>query len=454
MIKKVLIANRGEIAVRIIRACREMGIETVAVYSEADREALHTKLADEAVCIGPAASSESYLSMDRIISATIVTGADAIHPGFGFLSENSRFAELCEQCNITFIGPDSEVIAKLGNKQEARNTMAAAGVPVIPGSTEPIFNARTGAAIAEEIGYPVIVKAALGGGGKGMRIANTPEEFERSFQTAQKETQSAFGDNTMYIEHFVQHPRHIEFQILADQYGNVVHLGERDCSIQRNHQKMIEESPSIALSDELRERMGEAAVKAAKAAGYQNAGTIEFLLEKNGNFYFMEMNTRIQVEHPVTEWVTGIDLIKEQIRIASGRKLAFTQEDIHLRGHAIECRINAENPGKGFRPSPGTITDMYLPGGKGIRIDSAIYSGYTIPPYYDSMVAKLIVWAKNRGEAIRKMQSALGEVIIEGIDTNVDYQYEILGRPDYLSGDIDIEFIAENEEALHKALYS
>jgi len=454
MIKKVLIANRGEIAVRIIRACREMGIETVAVYSEADREALHTKLADEAVCIGPAASSESYLSMDRIISATIVTGADAIHPGFGFLSENSRFAELCEQCNITFIGPDSEVIAKLGNKQEARNTMAAAGVPVIPGSTEPIFNARTGAAIAEEIGYPVIVKAALGGGGKGMRIADSPEEFERSFQTAQKETQSAFGDNTMYIEHFVQHPRHIEFQILADQYGNVVHLGERDCSIQRNHQKMIEESPSIALSEELRERMGEAAVRAAKAAGYQNAGTIEFLLEKNGNFYFMEMNTRIQVEHPVTEWVTGIDLIKEQIRIASGRKLAFTQEDIHLRGHAIECRINAENPGKGFRPSPGTITDMYLPGGKGIRIDSAIYSGYTIPPYYDSMVAKLIVWAKNRGEAIRKMQSALGEVIIEGIDTNVDYQYEILGRPDYLSGDIDIEFIAENEEALHKALYS
>lgn len=454
MIKKVLIANRGEIAVRIIRACREMGIETVAVYSEADREALHTKLADEAVCIGPAASSESYLSMDRIISATIVTGADAIHPGFGFLSENSRFAELCEQCNITFIGPDSEVIAKLGNKQEARNTMVAAGVPVIPGSTEPIYDAGTGAAIAEEIGYPVIVKAALGGGGKGMRIANTPEEFERSFQTAQKETQLAFGDNTMYIEHFVQHPRHIEFQILADQYGNVVHLGERDCSIQRNHQKMIEESPSIALSDELRERMGEAAVKAAKAAGYQNAGTIEFLLEKNGNFYFMEMNTRIQVEHPVTEWVTGIDLIKEQIRIASGRKLAFTQEDIHLRGHAIECRINAENPGKGFRPSPGTITDMYLPGGKGIRIDSAIYSGYTIPPYYDSMVAKLIVWAKNRGEAIRKMQSALGEVIIEGIDTNVDYQYEILGRPDYLSGDIDIEFIAENEEALRKALYS
>ncbi|MFR9063869.1 MAG: acetyl-CoA carboxylase biotin carboxylase subunit [[Clostridium] scindens] len=440
MIKKVLIANRGEIAVRIIRACREMGIETVAVYSEADREALHTKLADEAVCIGPAPSSESYLSMDRIISATIVTGADAIHPGFGFLSENAKFAELCEQCNITFIGPDSKVIARLGNSRKPEYH-GSAGVPVIPGSKEPIYDAKEGARIADEVGYPVIVKAALGGGGKGMRVANTPEEFQQSFKTAQKETQMAFGDNTMYIEHFVQHPRHIEFQILADGYGNVIHLGERDCSIQRNHQKMIEESPSVALSEELRRKMGDAAVKAAKAAGYVNAGTIEFLLEKNGNFYFMEMNTRIQVEHPVTEWVTGIDLIKEQIRIASGKKLSYAQEDVHLSGHAIECRINAENPEKGFRPSPGTITDMYLPGGKGIRIDAAIYSGYTIPPYYDSMVAKLIVWAKNRNEAIRKMQSALGEIIIEGIDTNVDYQYEILNHPDYLSGDIDIEFI-------------
>ncbi len=440
MIKKILIANRGEIAVRIIRACREMGIETVAVYSEADKEALHTKLADEAVCIGPAPSSESYLSMDRIISATIVTGADAIHPGFGFLSENSKFAELCEQCNITFIGPGSDVIARLGNKQEARNTMIAAGVPVIPGSKEAVYDAKTGAKIAEEIGYPVIIKAALGGGGKGMRVAETPKEFSQSFQTAQKETKMAFGDETMYIEHFVQHPRHIEFQILADAYGNVIHLGERDCSIQRNHQKMIEESPSIALSEELREKMGEAAVKAAKAAGYVNAGTIEFLLEKNNNFYFMEMNTRIQVEHPVTEWVTGIDLVKEQIRIASGKKLSYRQEDIKLTGHAIECRINAENPKKGFCPSPGTIRDMYLPGGKGIRIDSAIYSGYTIPPYYDSMVAKLIVWAKNRKEAIQKMRSALGEIIIEGIDTNVDYQYEIMNHPAYISGDIDIEF--------------
>ena len=452
MIKKVLIANRGEIAVRIIRACREMGIETVAVYSEADREALHTKLADESVCIGPAPSSESYLSMDRIISATIITGADAIHPGFGFLSENSRFAELCEQCSITFIGPNSKVIAKLGNKQEARNTMAEAGVPVIPGSTEPIYDAAAGAEIAAEVGYPVIVKAALGGGGKGMRVANTPEEFEQSFLTAQKETRMAFGDDTMYIEHFVQHPRHIEFQILADHYGNVVHLGERDCSIQRNHQKMIEESPSAALSSKLRMQMGDAAVRAAKASGYQNAGTIEFLLEKNGSFYFMEMNTGIQVEHPVTEWVTGIDLIKEQIRIASGKKLSFGQSDIHLNGHSIECRINAENPAKGFRPSPGTVTDMYLPGGKGIRIDSAIYSGYAIPPYYDSMVAKLSVWAKNRGEAVRKMQSALGEVIIEGIETNVDYQYEILNHPKYLSGDVDIEFIAENEKTLAQAV--
>lgn len=441
MIKKVLIANRGEIAVRIIRACREMGIETVAVYSEADREALHTKLADEAVCIGPAASSESYLSMDRIISATIVTGADAIHPGFGFLSENAKFAELCERCHITFIGPKAKVIASLGNKQEARNTMITAGVPVIPGSEKSVCEVMEGAEMADRIGYPVIIKAALGGGGKGMRTAYSPEEFEQSFQTAQKEAQMAFGDGTMYIEHYVENPRHIEFQILADHYGNVIHLGERDCSIQRNHQKMIEESPSVALSEELRAEMGKAAVKAAKAAGYVNAGTIEFLLDKNGSFYFMEMNTRIQVEHPVTEWVTGIDLVKEQIRIASGEKLSYTQEEVRLDGHAIECRINAENPEKGFRPSPGTITDMYLPGGKGIRIDSAVYSGYCIPPYYDSMIAKLIVWAENRQEAIRKMQNALGETVIEGIDTNIDYQYEILNHPDYLSGNVDVGFI-------------
>lgn len=445
MIKKVLIANRGEIAVRIIRACREMGIETVAVYSEADREALHTQLADEAICIGPAPSSQSYLSMENIISATIVSGADAVHPGFGFLSENSRFAELCEQCHITFIGPPSHVIASLGNKQAAKNTMAAAGVPVIPGSEKAIYTAEAGFEEAEKIGYPVIIKAALGGGGKGMRTADTPEDFAESFRTAQKEAQMAFGDNTMYVEHFVRKPRHIEFQILADHKGNVIHLGERDCSVQRNHQKMIEESPCEIISDRLRKKMGEAAVKAAKACGYVNAGTIEFLLDSDGSFYFMEMNTRIQVEHPVTEGVTGVDLVKEQIRIASGLPLSFRQKDIHITGHAIECRINAENPEKGFRPSPGTITDMYFPGGKGIRIDSAVYSGYTVQPYYDSMIAKLIVWAKNRDEAIRKMQSALGEIIIEGIDTNVDYQYEILNHPDFLTGNTDVEFIERME---------
>lgn len=441
MIRKLLIANRGEIAVRIIRACREMGIEAVAVYSEADKESLHTQLADEAICIGPGPSVKSYLNMESIISAAIVSGADAIHPGFGFLSENARFAQICEQCGITFVGPPSQVIQNLGNKQIARNTMEAAGVPVIPGTTKAILDVETGAREASQIGYPVIIKAALGGGGKGMRTAFSPEDFELAFLTAQKESQIAFGDGTMYIEHFVEHPRHIEFQILADNQGNVIHLGERDCSIQRNHQKMIEESPSAAVSPELREKMGHAAVTAAKAAGYVNAGTIEFLLEPDGKFYFMEMNTRIQVEHPVTEWVTGIDLVKEQIRIASGEPLAYTQEEIHLSGHAIECRINAENPKKNFRPSPGKIHDIYLPGGKGVRIDSAIYSGYEVPPYYDSMIAKIIVHARNRQEAVAKMQSALGEIIIEGIDTNVDYQYELIGHPRFASGDTDIEFI-------------
>lgn len=443
MIKKVLVANRGEIAVRIIRACREMGIETVAVYSQADEEALHTQLADEAICIGPASSSESYLNMEQIISATLVSGADAIHPGFGFLSENSKFVELCEKCNITFIGPSSEVIQKMGNKAQARRTMIEAGVPVIPGSKEAVRDVSHGAEIAEEIGYPVMIKAALGGGGKGMRVAENRETFAASFQTAQKEAQMAFGDGTMYLERFVRNPRHIEFQILADCYGNVIHLGERDCSIQRNHQKMIEESPSVVIDEELRSRMGQAAVQAAKAAGYTNAGTIEFLLERDGQFYFMEMNTRIQVEHPVTEWVTGIDLIQEQIRIASGLPLSYRQEDIKLSGHAIECRINAENPDKNFRPSPGTITDLYLPGGKGVRIDTAIYSGYTVPAYYDSMLAKLIVHADTREQAISKMRTALGEVIIEGIDTNIDYQYEIMNHPDYQSGKIDIEFISK-----------
>lgn len=447
MIQKVLIANRGEIAVRIIRACREMGIETVAVYSEADRDALHTQLADEAICIGPADSTESYLNMERIISATVISGADAIHPGFGFLSENAKFAELCGQCNITYIGPRAETIRKMGNKAEARATMIEAGVPVIPGSQKSLHDVKEGAEIAAQVGYPVMIKAALGGGGKGMRVARTAQEFERSFLTAAKEAKMAFGDETMYLERFVENPRHIEFQILADKFGTVIHLGERDCSIQRNHQKVIEESPSIALSEELRRKMGEAAVKAAKAAGYENAGTIEFLLDRDGSFYFMEMNTRIQVEHPVTEWVTGIDLIKEQIRIADGRKLSYGQADVHIQGHAIECRINAENPSKHFMPCPGTITDMYLPGGKGVRVDSAIYAGYTVPPYYDSMLTKLIVHAKSRKEAIKKMRSALGEVIIEGIDTNVDYLYRIVNHPDYINGNIDIEFIQKMEAA-------
>ncbi len=445
MIEKILIANRGEIAVRIIRACREMGILTVAVYSEADKEALHTQLADEAVCIGPAVASESYLSMERILSAALTSGADAIHPGFGFLSENSQFAELCETCGIIFIGPSSEVIGKLGNKSIARKTMEEAGVPVIPGYSACIYDAETGKKIARKVGYPVMIKAALGGGGKGMRTAQSELEFESAFLTAQSEAKHAFGDEAMYMEHFIDHPRHIEFQILADAHGNVVHLGERDCSIQRNHQKLIEESPSPVLTDKLRKQMGEAAVRAAEASGYTNAGTIEFLLEKCGAFYFMEMNTRIQVEHPVTEWVTGIDLIKEQIRIAQGMPLSVSQEDIVLTGHAIECRINAEDPANNFRPSPGTITDLYLPGGKGVRIDTAIYTGYTVPPYYDSMLAKLIVHAKNREEAILKMRSALGEVIIEGIQTNVDYQYEILHHPDFVSGNTDIEFIEKME---------
>ena len=445
MIRKVLIANRGEIAVRIIRACREMGIETVAVYSEADREALHTQLADEAICIGPAPSSESYLNMEQIISATIVSGADAIHPGFGFLSENDRFAALCEQCHIIFIGPTADVIRKLGNKSNARNTMIAAGVPVIPGSKEPLYHAEEALAIAEEVGYPVIVKAALGGGGKGMRVAYHQDELENAFMTAQKESMAAFGDNTMYLEHFVEHPKHIEFQILADSYGHVIHLGERDCSIQRNHQKLIEESPCAIMSDALRQKMGEAAVNAAKAAGYVNAGTIEFLLEKTGRFYFMEMNTRIQVEHPVTEWVTGMDLVKEQIRIASGLPLQVSQKDVHVQGHAIECRINAENPEKNFRPSPGTISDLHFPGGQGIRVDTGIYPGYTVPPYYDSMLAKLIVHGRTREEAIAKMKSALGEVVIQGVDTNIDYQFEILSHPDFQSGNFNVGFLSTHE---------
>ena len=418
-----------------------MGIETVAVYSEADKEALHTQLADEAICIGPAPSSESYLNMEQIISATIVSGADAIHPGFGFLSENTKFAELCEKCNIIFIGPDSKVISRLGNKSEARNTMENAGVPIIPGSREAIYDAAKGKEVAREIGYPVIVKAALGGGGKGMRVAENEAGFDLAFRTAQKETKAAFGDDTMYIEHFVQHPKHIEFQIMADKYGNVVHLGERDCSVQRNHQKMIEECPCAALSDELRRKMGVTAVKAARAAGYTNAGTVEFLLEKDGTFYFMEMNTRIQVEHGVTEMVTGTDLIIEQIRVAMGMELSFTQEDVEINGHAIECRINAEIPEKNFMPSPGVIKHLHLPAGNGVRVDTAIYTGYCIPSEYDSMIAKVIVHAPDRDAALQKMRSALDEMVILGINTNLDFQYQLMNNREFCEGKADTGFI-------------
>lgn len=441
MFNKILIANRGEIAVRIIRACREMGIKTVAVYSEADREALHTLLADEAICIGPAASTESYLDMERIISATVAMKADAIHPGFGFLSENARFAELCEKCQIRFIGPSAEIIHKMGNKSEARKTMMEAGVPVVPGSKEPVFTAEEALETAKSIGFPVMIKASSGGGGKGMRISRSAEDFESNFNQAQMESVKGFSDNTMYIEKYIEQPRHIEFQILADSYGNVVHLGERDCSIQRRHQKVLEESPSAAITEDLRQRMGETAVRAAKAVGYVNAGTIEFLLDKHKEFYFMEMNTRIQVEHPVTEAVTDMDLIKEQIKIAAGEHLGFTQEDVVIRGHAIECRINAENPQRNFMPCPGLITNVHVPGGRGVRIDTAIYNDYKVPPNYDSMLLKLIVYDKDRDSAIAKMRSALGELIIEGIETNLDFQYEILNNEAYQRGEIDTDFI-------------
>lgn len=442
MFEKILIANRGEIAVRIIRACREMGIKTVAVYSEADRDSLHTLLADEAICIGPAASGQSYLNIERILAATVAMKAEAIHPGFGFLSENARFAELCEKCSIAFIGPSAEIISRMGNKSEARKTMIEAGVPVVPGSKEPVHTAEEALEMAKAIGFPVMIKASSGGGGKGMRVSWSEEDFTANFQNAQMESIKGFSDDTMYLERYVENPRHIEFQIMADKYGNVVHLGERDCSIQRRHQKVLEESPSVAISEELRREMGETAVRAAKAVGYENAGTIEFLLDKNKNFYFMEMNTRIQVEHPVTEFVSGIDLIKEQIRVAAGEHLSVSQEDIHIQGHAIECRINAENPSRNFMPCPGLISNVHFPGGNGVRVDTHIYNDYRVPANYDSMLMKLIVHGKDREEAIAKMRSALGELIIEGIDTNLDFQYEILSNPVYQDGhEIDTDFI-------------
>ena len=444
MINKLLIANRGEIAVRIIRACRELGIKTVAVYSQADAESLHTQLADESICIGRAPSQDSYLNMERILSATIATGADAIHPGFGFLSENSKFASLCEKCNITFVGPSSDIIAKMGNKSEARNTMKAAGIPIVEGTDSPLYDALKAKEYADAIGYPVMIKAALGGGGKGMRVVYEPDEFIASFNNAQQETIKGFADNSMYIEKYIEHPRHVEFQILADNYGNVIHLGERDCSIQRRHQKMIEESPSIAIDEKTRKAMGDMAVKAAKAVGYTNAGTVEFLLDKNNNFYFIEINTRIQVEHGVTELVTGIDLIKEQLRIASGNRLEYSQKDIQLRGHAIEVRINAENPDRNFAPCPGNIDVLHIPGGNGVRIDTAVYTGYRIPPFYDSMILKVMAYDKDRKSAINKLRSVLGEIIIEGVTTNLDFQYDILNNNNFIEGRINTDFIKDN----------
>ncbi|MBC8544856.1 acetyl-CoA carboxylase biotin carboxylase subunit [Bianquea renquensis] len=443
MFKKVLVANRGEIAVRIIRACREMGVETVAVYSTADKDALHSQLADEAVCIGEAPVNKSYLNVVNIISAAISTGCDAVHPGFGFLSENSRFAEMCQECGLKFIGPTAEMIDRMGNKSEARKTMREAGVPVVPGSVGVILDLEEAVQIADEIGYPVMLKASAGGGGKGMREASNRDELRHQFAAAQTEARNAFGDDAMYVEKLIVNPKHIEFQIMGDAYGNVVHLGERDCSIQRKHQKVLEEAPS-GISPELRSQMAADAVKAAKAIRYESAGTVEFLLDKDGRYYFIEMNTRIQVEHPVTEMVTGIDIMKEQIRVAAGEPLSFSQKDVRIEGHSIECRINAEDPEHGFRPCPGTVGQLYVPGGFGVRVDSAVYSGYTIPPYYDSMIAKLIVHAKDRQTAILRMKRALGEFVVEGITTNIEFQYQILNNPAYRSGAFDTGFI-ENE---------
>ncbi len=434
MFHKILIANRGEIAVRIIRACKEMGIETVAVYSEADKEALHVLMADEAVCIGPYKSKDSYLNMQNIISATVLTGARAIHPGFGFLSENSSFARMCEDCNITFIGPDADTIELLGNKSTARQTMLRAGVPVVPGSESEIDNIEEAKELAKQIGFPVMIKASAGGGGKGMRAVFSSCDLEKAISSAKNEAKAAFGDDKVYMEKLIINPKHVEFQILADKHGNVIHLGERDCSVQRRNQKLMEESPCAVISKELRTRMGDAAVRAAKATGYVNAGTIEFLLDDQNNYYFMEMNTRIQVEHPITEMVTGIDMIKEQIKIASGEKLAYKQRDIEFRGHAIECRINAEDPKRGFIPCPGLVENVLFPGGFGIRVDSALYPGYMVPHCYDSMVAKVIAHGNSREEAISRMKRALAEFVIDGIETNIDFQYELLEREEILSG--------------------
>ena len=443
MLKKILIANRGEIAVRVIRACREMGIATVAVYSDIDKDALHTQLADEAVCIGSAMPKDSYLNMANILSACVLTGADAIHPGFGFLSENSKFAKMCRECNIKFIGPDYETIDFIGDKAKAREIMKFSDVPVVPGYEGEIRDENHALELAKEIGYPIMIKASAGGGGKGIRIAFNDEEFLMGFKTAKAEAKACFGNDTLYLEKYVQKPKHIEFQILADEHGNVIHLGERECSMQRKNQKVLEEAPSNVLNEELREKMGEIAKRAALAVDYKNAGTIEFLFDKDNNFYFMEMNTRIQVEHPITEMISGIDIVKEQIRIASGEKLRFTQDDIKLKGHAIECRVNAEDPDHDFRPCPGKIEELCIPGGMGVRIDSAIYCGYKIPHCYDSMIAKVITFGNDRDEAIVKMRRALSEFAVGGVVTNINFDLSILETEEFLRGEYDTSFLAE-----------
>ena len=441
MLKKVLIANRGEIAVRIIRACREMGIRTVAIYSEVDKNALHVQLADEAICVGPAPSNKSYLNVKAILEAACLTGADSIHPGFGFLSENPNFAKICQEMGIKFIGPDYKLIELLGNKSKAKETMKRAGVPVVPGSDGLIYSKTQAVNLAEQIKYPVMLKASAGGGGRGIRVAYSKEELEKEYDIVKQEAKVSFNDDSLYLEKFVENPRHVEIQILADEHGNCIHLGERDCSVQRRNQKVLEETPSGILDEKTRQKMGEVAVKAVKEIGYSNAGTIEFLVDKNKDFYFMEMNTRVQVEHPVTEMVTGVDIIKEQIKIASGEKLTYKQEDIKFDGHSMEVRINAENPDKNFMPCPGTISGLHVPGGNGIRVDTAIYSGYTVPPTYDSMLAKLIVHGKTREESIAKMKSAVAEFVIEGITTNIDFLLKILENENFKTNHYDTSFI-------------
>ena len=436
MLKKVLIANRGEIAVRIIRACRELGISTVSIYSEADKEALHTQLADYSVCVGPNPSKDSYLNVANILSACILTGCDAIHPGFGFLSENPKFAKMCEECNIKFIGPNSDTISLMGDKSQARKIMKKANVPVIPGYEGKIDSYEEAYKIAKDIGTPIIIKASSGGGGKGIRVVKDLDEFKHNYEAAKSEAMACFGDDRIYIEKYIENPRHIEFQIIADEYGNIIHLGERECSLQKNNQKVLEEAPSTFLNKELREKMGKVAIDAAKAVNYKNVGTIEFLVDKDQNFYFMEMNTRIQVEHPITEMITDVDIVKEQLKIASGIKLNLSQEDIKIQGHAIECRINAKDA--------GTISELNMPSGLGVRVDSAIYCGYTIPPFYDSMIAKLITYGKDREEAIIKMRRSLGEFAIGGVNTNIDFQYEILEHQDFIDGNYDTSFLNQD----------